>query len=394
MIDRQPTTPKKARIVVAHDWLCGLRGGERVLERICALVEREFEPAGLVAMFDDGQSIGPTVDAWVSGGLLRTSWLNRSGARGMRRWLLPFYPSAVGQLSRAVGAIHRESPIDLLISSSSAAIKGLTAPSGVPHLCYCHSPARYVWAPDAERSGGISFKDGVRAAGLRLIGPGFRAWDRRTSAGVTGFIANSTRTAALIQEAYQRSARVIFPPVRTDFFTPDASVRREDFWLFAGALEPYKRVDLAIRAAALAGKKLVIAGSGSQAAAARRLAKDAGAEVEFAGRVSDERLRDLYRRAHVLIFPQIEDFGIIAAEAQACGLCVAARGSGGALDTVVDGGTGVLFHEATPEAIVQAVRKVPQGAEAACRASALRFAESEFDGKMLREISAALAAQG
>lgn len=376
---------------MAHDWLCGLRGGERVLERICRLVERDYQPAGLLAMFDDGRAIGETVEGWVSDGLLKVSWLNRlpGGPRKLRRWLLPLYPSAVGELSRRLNRIHRESPIDLVISTSSAAIKGLRPPGGVPHLCYCHSPARYVWAPRGERLGAVSLKDRVRAAGLRAIGAPFRTWDRASSANVTQFLANSTATASLIEQAYARTSRVIFPPVCTAFFTPDASLPREDFWLFAGAIEPYKRIDLAIRAAAEAGAKMVVAGSGSQLGAARKLAARTGAAIEFEGRVSDERLRDLYRRARVLIFPQVEDFGIIVVEAQACGLPVVARAAGGARDTVIDGTSGVLIHDVTPRAIAEAVHRLPSDAAACCQ-NAERFAESVFDAAMRREIEAAL----
>jgi glycosyltransferase involved in cell wall biosynthesis len=374
-------------VVVAHDWLCGLRGGERVLERICGIVEREFEPAGLLAMFSDGGRIGETVDSWVSRGLLRVSWLNGvpGGPGRLRRWLLPMYPGAVRELSRKLEAIHRDAPVDVLISSSSAVIKGLKAPPDVPHLCYCHSPARYVWSARADYSG-PSPAGVARGAGLWLYGGAFKKWDRRTASKVTQFIANSNHTARLVREAYGAESRVIHPPVRTAFFTPDAAVKREDFWLVVGALEPYKRVDLAIDAAAMARARLVVAGHGSQLGAAKRRAARSGRSVEFAGRVSDEALRDLYRRARLLVFPQVEDFGIVAAEAQACGLPVVARGAGGALDIVIDGVTGTLFKEPTPRALADAAERAPVGADRACRTQAERFAEGRFDREVTTEI--------
>lgn len=336
-------------------------------------------------MFDDGRPVGTAIDPLPR---IRSTLGSIPGATRLRRWLLPFYPQAVADLSRRLAREHARTPIALLISSSSAAIKGLRAPPGVPHLCYCHSPARYVWARRDDYTGDGS----LRALGLRLCSERFRQWDRRSADHVTVFVANSRHIAGQIRHCYGRPAHVVHPPVRTDFFTPDPSTPREDFWLVVSALEPYKRIDLALDAARVARARLVIAGDGSLR---RTLSRRAGPGVEWLGRVSDERLRNLYRRARLLLFPQIEDFGIVAVEAQACGLPVVARAAGGALDSVNPGVTGVFFDAPDAEAIVAAARACPDPAEPAvaraCREHALAFSEPAFDRRLSSLIDEVLA---
>jgi glycosyltransferase involved in cell wall biosynthesis len=292
--------------------------------------------------------------------------------------MLPLYPAAVADLSKRLAAMHAERAIDLVISSSSAAIKGLEPPAGVPHLCYCHAPARYVWSQQ-DAYGGPGLAGALRRAGLKFYGPRFKRWDRSTLGNVSRFVANSTHTARQLRESYGVAAGVVPPPVRTEFFTPDPEVKRERFWLVVSALEPYKRVDLAVSAAVRTGIKLVIAGDGTQRQALERLASG---RVRFVGRVSDEDLRKLYRTAAVLMFPQVEDFGIVAVEAQACGLPVVARRAGGATDIVVEGKTGAFFDEPTQEAIMAAVASLPPDCARACRSNAMRFSEAVFDSAM------------
>ena len=292
--------------------------------------------------------------------------------------MLPLMPWAVGRL--------RVPPCNLLVSTSSALIKGVTVPRGMPHLCYCHSPARYLWEQGGEYRTG---RGGVlRGLGLAAAGPLLRRWDRRTAAGVTTFLANSTHTAARIQRCFGRSATVIHPPVETDHFTPDASVPREDFLLVVSALEPYKRIDLVIAAANRHRWKVVIAGTGSQEESLRR---QAGPTVTMAGFVDDDDLLQLYRRAKALLFPQCEDFGIVAAEAQACGCPLIARKAGGAIDIIVEG-TGIFFEEPTVEAVAGAVARFDlEGCDAeACVSNAQRFSVARFDEQMAREIMALL----
>lgn len=371
---------RRARVVLVHDWLCGYRGGEAVLERIAAVVAARYEPVALLVMFDDHRPLAPHVDALrhVVSGLGRVPGVSDRA----RRWLLPLYPVAVSSLGRALSRLHARTPIDLVISTSSAAVKGLRCPSGVPHLCYCHSPARYLWGRERAYAG-AGIGGGLRGAGLRLFGPGLRRWDARTAANVSRFLANSSYISAEIRRCYGRESLVVHPPVRTEYFTPDPAVEREGFWLVAGALEPYKRVDLAIAAAAGTGKRLVVAGTGSME---RTLRASAPERIEFVGRVSDEKLRDLYRRAEVLLFPQVEDFGIIAVEAQACGLPVVAPRAGGALDTVIPGITGAFFEEGTPEGVADAASRAAVCTELHCRRNAERFGEAVFDAMMGEQI--------
>ncbi|MDX9912591.1 MAG: glycosyltransferase [Phycisphaerales bacterium] len=381
------TGARRLRIALAHDWLVSLRGGERVLDDIVRMLRDRHEVTRLYTMFDAGGPISPAIDL-----LPRTTarLSNMPLARGaLRRWMLPLYPRMVADLSRALARDHAHTPIDLLISTSSAAIKGLRPPEGVPHLCYCHTPARYVWSQQQEyaRAGSL------QSLGLRAFAPHFRAWDRRTAANVTRFVANSAHTAREIKRCYDRDASVVHPPVQLGAFSPGPPASRRDFWLVVSALEPYKRVDLAIDAARHRNHPLVIVGTGSMR---RPLEQRAGPSVRFVGRPSDEELRDLYRRARLLLFPQIEDFGIVALEAQACATPVVARAAGGALETVVDGATGAMFEEPTPDALLNAIDRCPDSRDdevaRACTENAARFAEDRFMDAMRNEIDAVLRA--
>jgi len=374
-IDHSRTAP---RIALAHDWLVGLRGGEWVLDRLARL----FGPTDLYTLVNDGRPLTPAIDAC----RVVTSPLQRfPGAAGrLRRHYLPLMPWAVSRLRVPPGSC------ELLISTSSAVMKSIIPPANVPHLCYCHSPARYIWEQGDDYSRGSG--GGVRSLGLRLVRGGFQRWDRHTADRVTQFIANSQHTAARIKRCYDRDAIVIYPPVRTEFFTIDPEVQREEWFLVAGALEPYKRVDLVIETALRLGLKLKVAGEGSQR---DRLAGLIGAnrDIELLGRVSDESLRDLYRRAKALVFPQVEDFGIIAVEAQACGCPVIAFNAGGAKETVSaeesGGGGGLLFEVQTIESLVEAMTAVKSKPcdPVAIRRNALRFSEANFDQAILAHVN-------
>lgn len=364
------------------------RGGEAVLELIASLVVTEHQPAGLYTMFlsprfASGLKPASALSTFLSGSP-RVSRLSRLPDR-LRRWTLPLYPRAVSELSSRLAADHQSHPIDLLISTSSAAIKGLRPPPGVPHICYCHTPARYLWTQAEQYALGRGGR--LRAAGLSAFGRSLRRWDHRTAANVTRFLANSSHTQGEIRRCYERESTILFPPVRTNFFTPSSTLPREDFWLYVGALEPYKRVDLAIAAANRARHTLVIAGDGSQG---RHLRGLAGPTVRFVGRVDDADLLSLYRRAKAVIFPQVEDFGIVAAEAQACGTPVLALRGGGALDSVVEGTTGAFFDEPSAESLLAAASALPAGSGVAeaCRQNALRFSEDSFVVSMRNIISA------
>jgi glycosyltransferase involved in cell wall biosynthesis len=216
----------------------------------------------------------------------------------------------------------------------------------------------------------------VKRPVLAAFAPGLRRWDVRASAGVTQFLANSENVRRRIADAYGRDARVVYPPVDTDFFTP--SCAEEDYYLVVSALEPYKRIDLGVRAMERLGRRLIVAGRGSQAGALQRIA---GRNVEFTGWVDDERLRNLYRGCRALLFPGLEDFGMCPVEAQACGRPVIAYGRGGALESVANGVTGIFFPEQTVESLVNAVQRFEgvQFDPAAARRNSLRFSTANFE---------------
>lgn len=356
-------------IVLAHDWLVGMRGGERVLDRLARL----YGPTDLYTLVADGQPHSGAID----GCNIITSPLQRlPGATGRcRRWYLPLYRWAVERL--------RVPACDLLISTSSAAIKSIKPPPGVPHLCYCHSPARYIWEQTEDYAVGAGAQ--WRALGLKAIRKRYQYWDRSTADRVTRFLANSAHTAARIRRCYGRDASVVYPPVRTQYFTVDPDTPREDWFLVVAALEPYKRTDIVIEAANRAGFSLKVAGTGSQFSA---LAAMAGPNVTMLGRVDDASLRELYRRARALVFPQTEDFGIIPVEAQASGCPVIAYKAGGALETVTEA-TGVYFERQDADAVIEAVETLQSRSISAdrCRANALRFAEEVFDRAIHKHVS-------
>lgn len=398
--EAEPPSLAGVRIALAHDWLIGRRGGEVVLEAIVeALAEAGAALGPVFTLFAATDAAGrPDVRAVserVAELPIVTSPLQAARRAGVdHRWLLPLYPAGVRTLTARLALAHARAeggtPFDLLISTSACAAKAVRAPEGVPHLCYCHAPARYLWSMREAYSKPTSAAGRLRALGLGLFGPRLRRWDVRTAEHVDGFIANSAHTAEQIRRVYRRSARVIRPPIDLEFWSPGAASARQRFWLVVSALEPYKRVELAMRAAALAGRELVVAGDGSEGARLRALAASLPG-VTMLGRVSDERLRELYRTASVLLFPQVEDFGIVAAEAQACGLPVAGVGAGGLLDIVAPGETGVLFEQASAEALAAAAAAAESlpgaggpGLAQACRRQVLPLGGGRFARAMVR----------
>ena len=365
-------TDNAPRVSLAHDWLVGMRGGEFVLDRLARL----YGPTTLYTLVRNNQPLSDAIEACT----VRTSALQRMpGAPGrLRRWYLPLAPLAVERL--------RVEPCELLISTSSSVIKAIHPPDGAAHLCYCHSPARYIWEQTDDYSVGSARH--LRSLGLRLMRRPFKRWDRRTAARVTRFLANSAHTAARIQRCYGREAAVVYPPVRTNEFTPDPGVPRQRWLLVVAALEPYKRVDLAIGAAQRTGRHLKVIGDGSQAAALRAQARRSGAHVEFLGQVGPDLLREHYRRAAALVFPQLEDFGIAAVEAQAAGCPVIAFAGGGALESVTDA-TGLFFADQSVDALADAIDRFDRHGPfdpAACRRNAERFNEAAFDDAIRRHV--------
>lgn len=370
---------EKISVCLAHDWLVGMRGGEWVLDRLARL----FGPTSLYTLVHDGRFHTQAIEDC----RIVTSQLQRyPGANGrLRRIYLPLMPRAVEGL--------KVDDCDLLISTSSAVMKSIQTSSSTRHMCYCHSPARYVWGQTEEYkqgAGGV-----LRGLGLRMIKKRFQNWDRETAGRVDCFLANSTHTARRIRACYERDAIVVHPPVRTERFTPDGSISREDWYLVVAALEPYKRTRLVIEAANQEEFQLKVAGGGTQF---RTLQALAGPTVQMLGRVDEDELLALYRKAKALIFPQIEDFGIVAVEAQATGCPLVAFGQGGALDIVTEE-TGVFFAEHLVESILKALTELSQRMESsvvnavACRRNAERFSEEVFDEAIRREAARVLSGE-
>jgi glycosyltransferase involved in cell wall biosynthesis len=323
------------RIAFVHDWLTGMRGGERALEVLC----ERFPSAELFTLVHVPGSVSPTIE----GRRIHTSFVQHlpGVARHYRSYLLLF-PAAIERL--------RFEEFDAVVSISHCCAKSVITPAAVPHLCYCLTPMRYAWDQfDAyfgpERIGRLG------SAVMRPIMDRMARWDRRTADRPGRYVAISHYVAGRIRRYYNREASVVYPPVNTTFFRPDQTTP-ERFALIVSALVPYKRIPLAIDACARARIPLKIAGDGPERAA---LERHAGGRAEFLGRRSDEELRDLYRRAAVVLLPGEEDFGIVPLEAQACGRPVVALGRGGACETVLQGETGLLVDDPSVEAFAAAV---------------------------------------
>ena len=326
-------------VALVHDWLTGMRGGERVLE---ALVEL-FPRAPIHTLV---HRTGSTSDVLESCDI-RTSFLQRiPGAARFYPYLLPLFP-------RAIESVDVGEP-DLVVSSSHSVAKGVRTGS-VPHLCYCHTPMRYVWDQYDEYFGPGRASGIVRRAAKRIV-PGLRRWDLRTAAGVDLFVANSEHVRERIRRVYDRDATVIHPPVAIDRFRP--AEQREDFYLVVSALVPYKRIDRAVDACTRLGRALIVVGEGPELP---DLVRRAGRSVRFVGRLPDEEVAGLMARCRALILPGVEDFGIVVVEARAAGAPVIALGAGGALETLTDlrvdprGGSGILVAEPTISAFCDAI---------------------------------------
>jgi glycosyltransferase involved in cell wall biosynthesis len=300
---------------------------------------------------------------------IHTSFVQRLPfVRRAYRGYLPLFPVAVEQFD-----FDR---FDLVLSTSHCCVKSIVRPGRARHLCYCLTPMRYAWDQFDAYFGPARL--GALSRGMRPIMAGLARWDWATADRVDRYVAISHYVAGRIRRYYNREATVVYPPVDTDFFRPAASgPAGEPFALIVSALVPYKRIDLAIEACRLAGVPLRIAGSGPDRAT---LEASAGSGVEFLGRIPDEGIRDLYRRASVVLLPGEEDFGIVPLEAQACGRPVVALGRGGATETVIDGETGFLVDESTPAAFADAIRRAlahPFDADA-IRRHAERFSRQRF----------------
>ena len=356
------------RMALVHDWLVTYAGAERVLEQMIAL----YPEADLFSLID----FMPAAERGFLGGRpVRTSFLQRiPGMQRRYRRYLPLMPIAIEQLDLT--------GYDMVLSSSYAVAKGvLTGPDQL-HICYCHSPMRYAWDLQHQYLRETGLDRGLRGSLARWILHRMRMWDVRSSGGVDGYIAVSRYIARRIWKAYRRKSTVIHPPVDVDAFTPAGP--RDDFYVTASRMVPYKRMDLIVEAfAAMPEHRLVVIGDGPEAA---RIRSRGAANIEFLGHQPFDVLRDHLRRARAFVFAAEEDFGIAPLEAQACGTPVIAYGKGGALETIrpleEPQPTGLFFAEQSASDIQNAVRRFERDGELihveACRQNALRFSAARF----------------
>jgi glycosyltransferase involved in cell wall biosynthesis len=345
-------------MAVVHEWIDAYAGSEQVFEAIAGV----FPRADLIAL-----SHKPGVQLALSGRRVQTTFLDRAGLRNRRSLTLPFMPAAW----RALG----KTKYDVVVSSHHAfAHTNRLADVGI-HLSYVHSPARYLWSPEIDERGAAWY--------FRPVTSALRRVDLAASKRVTAYAANSTAVAERIQKFWDRDATVIYPPIRMDFFgEATAQPPTRDYVLGVGRWIPYKNLHRVIEAADLAGMSVKIAGRGPDRSRLVAAAEAARVPVELIEAPSDEALRDLYRNAACLVFPTIEDFGIVPVEAQAAGTPVVAVAAGGAMDTVRDGTTGFLVADSTPEMLSEGIRAVGSIDPLECRKNAARFARAEFDTRM------------
>jgi glycosyltransferase involved in cell wall biosynthesis len=362
------------RVALVHDWLNGMRGGEKVFEHLCAL----FPRADVFTLFHEPERLSPALRAMC---VHEHPWPRAVPAlRRHYRYLLPLMPAMVRAFPTA--------GYDLVVSTSHCVAKAVPPPAHGLHLSYVHSPMRYVWDRWRDYLTGNPIKD----AALRAVRPRLQTWDRESSQAVDALAANSHYVARKIERFWGRRARVIHPPVDVDFFTPGDGEAGERF-LCVGALVPYKRFDRAIEAARLAGARLDIVGEGPERA---RLEALAGPAATFHGWVPDEQLRTFYRRCLALLYPGEEDFGITALEAQACGRPVLALRRGGARETVRDGQTGRFFDRPDARALADGLTAFDSGAyqPSIIRAWAERFGPQRFRQEVARWILQETMARG
>ena len=346
-LERAPTTTAAPvpwagrRVVLVHDWLTGMRGGEKVLECLCRL----FPAAEILTLVHVPGSVSSTIESH----RIRTSFVQRLPRPGRYyRHYLPIFPTAIECFDL--------DDVDLVVSTSHCAAKSVVPNGRSFHLCYCHSPMRYAW----DQFDAYFGPDRLGTIGSALARPvmGWLArWDRSTANRVDAFVANSQFVAGRIGRYYNRQASVLHPPVDTRFFTP-GNQPPQPYFLVVSALVPYKRIDVAIRAALRLGVHLKIVGTGPDLT---RLQQIAGPSIEFAGALDPLSLRDAYRHAQALVLPAEEDFGIAPVESMACGRPVVALGRGGALETVVPGVTGFLVESTDDRLFAEAMQATTTG---------------------------------
>lgn len=320
----------KRRVAIVHYWLVGMRGGEKVLEVLCDL----FPEADIFTLVCDPERLSPRI----RNHKITTSFLQKIAGKKHYKKMLALMPFALESFDLT--------GYDLILSSEAGPAKGIIPRPDALHLCYCHSPMRYIWD---------QYYQYYQAAGrftrvmMSITSPLLRQWDVTTAARVDHFIANSHYVSARIEKFYRRQATVIHPPVDIKRFQPINDV--EDVYLCAGQITPYKRIDIAIDAFNQLGKRLDVVGTGVTDALRNR----AGPTINFIGSLSDEEMSLKFASCKALIYPGVEDFGIIPIEVMASGRPVIAFARGGAMETIVEGKTGIFFLDQTADSLIDAI---------------------------------------
>lgn len=364
---------KNLRVALVHDWLVTYRGGERVLESIGEL----FPDAPIYTLFYDPSALP---DWFKRRDVRYPKFLN--SMKTFRKALLPILPSAIESFDLQ--------SYDLIISTSSCVAKGIIPPVHAKHICYIHSPMRYIW--DQRKEYFRSIENVPLVSGfVNFLLSQLRVWDVVSSHRVDQFIANSNFVKQRVSKYYARDASVIHPPVSLEFFQRENlnPQDKENYFLVAGAFVPYKRLDLAIQACNKLGHRLVVAGSGPSESYLRSLAKD---KVEFVIDPTRQTLKDLMYKAKALIFPGVEDFGIVPIEAMASGTPVLALKQGGALDFLQEGRNGLFFNEQSEESLMSLLNrfKVDDFNLQDIVKSTERFSKERFLNEMRQQISRSL----
>tara|TARA_B100000945_G_scaffold291497_1_gene266030 strand:+ start:5068 stop:6192 length:1125 start_codon:yes stop_codon:yes gene_type:complete len=327
---------KGIKVALVHDWLNGMRGGEKCLEVLCEL----FPHADLYTLIHEKGKLSKIIESMN----IRTSFI-QSMPYGVKKYrhYLPLFPLAIEQFNL--------DGYDLIISSSHCVAKGVKHNVSSYHISYVHTPMRYVWDQFDTYFRQSRTSKMVRI-GAEISRSYLQQWDRKTSKRVDTFICNSQNVRSKIRDYYNRESQVVYPPVDLSFFKPGGS--KENFYLMVGAFAPNKRVDLAVKAFNHLKLPLKIAGGGQDEAYCRSIAED---NIQFHGTLSNNKLLELYQKARALVFPGEDDFGITPLEAQACNTPVIAYASGGALETVSDQ-TGIFFSDQNKEALCEAVMEM------------------------------------
>lgn len=353
----------KLKVAIVHDWLVSYAGADRVVD----CMHHVFPDAPIYTLVYDKEKM----PAWFRDYDIRTTWIQKVPfATRLYKKMLPLMPGAFEALDL--------SEYDLVLSSASSCSKGVITRPDAVHICYCHTPIRYVWDfYYTYRANANPLVKAVMPSQMHKL----RQWDKCAADRVDYFIANSRYIAQRIKKYYRRDSDVIYPCVHIN---QSPFVEKEDFYLVVGRFTWYKRMDLAVAACTKLGRRLVVIGTGDEEA---RLKAMAGPTVEFkGGGLSDEEVRSYYLRAKAFLFPGEEDFGITPVEAQSAGTPVLAFGRGGACETVEDGRTGLLFHAQTVDSLAECIEKF-EAEGVACtkeeiRAHSLRFSEERFEEEL------------